>query len=437
MGGGWREPVRQPICVFWIDQPRAVRRVRTQYEKQRRDSIQSPSALKGHRSSPHCVGILIVFGPKPDPRHDEDKGTKTSTMKLLLSFFLAAPCLLIADLVVVAAAETSTYEAGLSWLAEKRKQDGVLELPSGLLYTVRESGAGKFHPSEDTYCTVDYDISLKDGTQVESTRGGKPALMRPEDFIPALKEALTRMVDGDWWELYVPSHLGYGDRGTEDVQPGEALLVSLDLQTVLNGDKIPKGEVHDCIVQLDDDQAGGFFHVKSSDKCSERDVKYIQKIAGWGSRATRIREELARLRGVVKSGDMKEDLAFWLRRRIHLLKLFLKEDMRMCTVHFTKSNGKITIHHGEDCNYKELEYIEKVSDWDLDKVDHEIQRLAGMKIESMEVLLASWLKKRIRILNQISRARARELEEPEATESAKEETVEATENSASEIKEEL
>ena len=319
----------------------------------------------------------------------------------------------------------ATNVAGEAWLGQKRKHSNeVTELPSGLLYRVKDPGAGNLHPTSDAYCSVDYEITLIDGTPVESTRqAGDAAMIRPEDSIPAIQEALQLMVDGAFWELYVPSHLGYDKRTNRDVKEGEALMVQLGLNQILRGDTIPVGEVHDCFVELDDRQATGYFHVKKSAGCDERDQKYIEKIISWDHRFTHIREELARLRGMLKKSDehMKESLASWARRRINILKQFLSEDMIMCTVRYevvqeerqpSEEGGNVematmTRVHPVDCNFKEQEYIEKIQDWDLEKVKEEIHRLVSYEENSsMEADLASWVRKRLRILNQIARAKA-------------------------------
>jgi hypothetical protein len=320
-------------------------------------------------------------------------------------FFLLALLRLLGDAI-------ATNLDGEAWLGQKRKQtDDVLqvvsELPSGLLYRVKDPGTGNFHPASDTYCNVDYAITLIDGSPVESTREqDQAAMLRPEDSIPAIQEALQLMVDGAWWELYVPSHLGYDARRNKDIRDGEALMVSLGLNSVLQGDKIPLGEVHNCLVQLDDDQARGYFKVRTSEACDDRDKDYIDKIISWEHRSSHIREELARLRSLLKKSDndMNENLSMWARRRIHLLKQFTREDMRMCTIRHVP-NGETEAVQPTDCNFKEQEYIHKVQDWELHKIQDEINRLA-MYVEksSMEAELASWVRKRVRILNQISRA---------------------------------
>jgi len=52
----------------------------------------------------------------------------------------------------------------------------------------------------------------------------------PKQVIKGWTEALQLMDEGAKWELYIPSELGYGDRGAGGSIPGGAVLVfSLEL----------------------------------------------------------------------------------------------------------------------------------------------------------------------------------------------------------------
>ncbi len=51
------------------------------------------------------------------------------------------------------------------------------------------------------------------------------------------------MVEGDEWELYIPSDLAYGDRGAGGSIPGSnALVFVMELQKITGGKK-PKAEL--------------------------------------------------------------------------------------------------------------------------------------------------------------------------------------------------
>ena len=70
------------------------------------------------------------------------------------------------------------------FLAVNKKQEGVWLFPSGLQYKVIKAGAGKT-PKEDDLVSVNYRVSLIDGTEVESSYGkSEPATFDLENVIP-------------------------------------------------------------------------------------------------------------------------------------------------------------------------------------------------------------------------------------------------------------
>ena len=49
------------------------------------------------------------------------------------------------------------------------------------------------------------------------------------------------MVEGDKWEMYIPSNLGYGARGAPPSIPGGATLVFTMEIITIKGGKVPAG----------------------------------------------------------------------------------------------------------------------------------------------------------------------------------------------------
>ena len=108
-----------------------------------------------------------------------------------------------------------TNAAGQQWLATKEKEDGVVKLPSGLMYKVIETGSGSTSPLAGTPIDANYEGFLIDGTKFDSSFDrGKPLSCKPNQVVPGWTEALQLMKEGDKWELFIPSELGYGDAGT-------------------------------------------------------------------------------------------------------------------------------------------------------------------------------------------------------------------------------
>ena len=109
---------------------------------------------------------------------------------------------------------------GESFLAENKKKEGVITLPSGLQYKIVKEGTGETPKLEDTV-TVNYRGTLIDGTEFDSSyRRGQPATFSVKGVIAGWTEALQLMKVGSKWQLFVPSNLAYGERGAgRDIGP--------------------------------------------------------------------------------------------------------------------------------------------------------------------------------------------------------------------------
>jgi len=74
-------------------------------------------------------------------------------------------------------------------------------------------GTGKT-PLVSTPCKCHYAGTLIDGTEFDSSyKRGAPLTFAPNQVIKGWTEAMQLMKEGGKWELYIPSELGYGDRG--------------------------------------------------------------------------------------------------------------------------------------------------------------------------------------------------------------------------------
>jgi len=118
---------------------------------------------------------------------------------------------------------------GEAFLAENRKIQGVIALPSGLQYRIIRSGEGRTPTDTDTV-ECDYRGTLIDGREFENSyRRGGPRTFKVEAVIPGWREALKRMPVGSKWQLFVPPQLAYGEKGTGSIQPGETLIFEIEL----------------------------------------------------------------------------------------------------------------------------------------------------------------------------------------------------------------
>jgi FKBP-type peptidyl-prolyl cis-trans isomerase FklB len=116
-------------------------------------------------------------------------------------------------------------KAGEEFLAANAKKPGVKTTPSGLQYKVIAAGKGP-QPKPDDTVSAHYKGTLIDGTEFDSSyTRGKPLTIPVRGVVAGWQEALTNMHVGDKWELYIPGHLAYGERGSPPKIGANATLV--------------------------------------------------------------------------------------------------------------------------------------------------------------------------------------------------------------------
>lgn len=113
-------------------------------------------------------------------------------------------------------------QAQTDFLAAQAVREGVQQLPSGLLFEVITEGEGESPKLEDTV-EVLYTGRLANGSIFDETNG--TSVKFPVNrLIPGFTEGLTMMKPGGTYRLFIPSELGYGDRGAGKDIPGGAAL---------------------------------------------------------------------------------------------------------------------------------------------------------------------------------------------------------------------
>jgi len=125
-------------------------------------------------------------------------------------------------------------KAGESFLAENKKQAGVISLPSGLQYQVIKESTG-VKPKATDRVKVHYTGTLLDGTVFDSSvQRGQPLEIGVSEVVPGWIEALQLMPVGSKWKLFIPSHLGYGDNGAgAAIKPGATIIFEVELLEIL------------------------------------------------------------------------------------------------------------------------------------------------------------------------------------------------------------
>ena len=112
------------------------------------------------------------------------------------------------------------------------------------------------------------------------------------------------------WELYIPSELAYGDRGSPPkIGGGDVLIFQMEILAIL-GDTVPALK---CSVETQDD-------------CNDKEKTYIAKVQAWTP--DKVGEQLTRIRKILAS-PMKDELRDWARRRQKILEQLFEAQNRV------------------------------------------------------------------------------------------------------------
>ncbi|MFA6192214.1 MAG: FKBP-type peptidyl-prolyl cis-trans isomerase [Sulfurimonas sp.] len=120
---------------------------------------------------------------------------------------------------------------GDAYLAANKKKEGVVTLDSGLQYKVLKSGTGKVSPKATDTVVTHYHGTLINGTVFDSSyERNEPVTFPVSGVIKGWTEALQKMKVGDKWQLAIPSHLAYGERGAPpSITPNATLIFDVEL----------------------------------------------------------------------------------------------------------------------------------------------------------------------------------------------------------------
>jgi FKBP-type peptidyl-prolyl cis-trans isomerase FklB len=130
------------------------------------------------------------------------------------------------------------------FLANNKKEKGVIELPSKLQYQVLQEGTGATPALYDTV-TVHYKGMLMDGTEfdssIERNEPAKFSLNPQGGLIVGWVEALQLMKVGSKWKLFVHPDLGYGSRPPRGskIKANDVMIFEVELLATKPG-KAPK-----------------------------------------------------------------------------------------------------------------------------------------------------------------------------------------------------
>lgn len=107
----------------------------------------------------------------------------------------------------------------------------MVQLPSGIQYSVLKKGDGAVNPTVTSTVTLNYRGMLVDGTEFDSTWAhGAPVTYPVDKMIRGWQDVIPRMHVGDRWKVVIPPELAYGERGAlPRIGPNEALVFEIEL----------------------------------------------------------------------------------------------------------------------------------------------------------------------------------------------------------------
>jgi FKBP-type peptidyl-prolyl cis-trans isomerase len=131
-----------------------------------------------------------------------------------------------------AAGEKNKTE-GEAFLVKNKDKAGVKTTASGLQYEVISEGAGPMPKATDSV-TVNYKGTLMDGTVFDSSYDRKePVTFVLNQVIPGWTEGVQLMKVGSKYKFYIPSALGYGERGAGNtIGPNTPLIFEVELISI-------------------------------------------------------------------------------------------------------------------------------------------------------------------------------------------------------------
>lgn len=119
---------------------------------------------------------------------------------------------------------------GKAYLEKIAKKDGIIKTESGLLYQIIEDGNEVKAAATDTvWCQ--YKGTLIDGSEFDSADSDVQFTL--DRVIPAWTEGMQLVGEGGHIILYVPSELGYGERGAgPKIGPNSTLIFDVTISKV-------------------------------------------------------------------------------------------------------------------------------------------------------------------------------------------------------------
>ena len=165
-----------------------------------------------------------------------------------------------------------------AFLAENKTKEGIVALESGLQYKILKAGDGK-RPSISDTVVCNYRGSFINGSEFDSSyKRNRPSTFAVNRVIKGWTEALQRMPAGSTWQLFVPAHLAYGEKGAgRTIGPGSTLVFEVELISVADG-AAPRADAgNDSIAAADSTHPNGKLRRKKANRTGQSPVVPLQQ----------------------------------------------------------------------------------------------------------------------------------------------------------------
>lgn len=122
---------------------------------------------------------------------------------------------------------------GDDFLAANKTKEGVVVLPSGLQYKILRKGDGP-KPKPTDVVRVNYEGTFVNGMVFDSSyQRNEPAEFPLNQVIKGWTEGLQQMQVGSKHQLFVPSHLAYGEEGRPGIPANSMLIFVVELLAIV------------------------------------------------------------------------------------------------------------------------------------------------------------------------------------------------------------
>lgn len=203
-------------------------------------------------------------------------------------------------------------EEGVEFLRQNADRSDVTILPSGVQYRVDRKGLGMYHPLKHTLCHMHFEMHTRNGTKLDSSYNRERIVKtRPDHLVKGLEEALQLMVEGDLWEIFVPSELGYStyhSHSHDDVDHSDVTIFKILLVEI-------RGEKKEA-----DDRC----EIVTLKSCGDKLKSLITSTVKRYKTLDRMKMQLKRVERQLEGGKATKEQKDWLREKAHVLDVLVK-----------------------------------------------------------------------------------------------------------------